>query len=74
MRVKFDCHCLNQEVIFPHGAVLNFHILYEINLWLLDHDSKFVLLTSFFGAAKVNKNLDLDKYSYTGYGIRFGKM
>ena len=55
----------------PHSAVINVYILYEINLWSLEQDNKFVLLNSLFGAVKLTKNSDLDKYSYSGYGIGF---
>ena len=27
----------------------------------------------FFGSVKLNKNADIDKYKYSGYGIRFDK-
>ena len=47
----------------------NFYILYKIYLWSLNRDSKFTLLSSLFGAVKLNKNADPDKYSYSGYGV-----
>ena len=44
-------------------------IVYQINLWLLNLDSKFVLLNYLFGAVTLTKNDDPDKYFYSGYGI-----
>ena len=57
---------------FTHRAILEFYIIYEINLRLLSLDSKYILLNSSFDADKLTKNADSDKYSYSGYGIRFG--
>ena len=31
----------------------------------------FILVNFLFGAAKLNKNADLNKYSYLGYGILY---
>ena len=49
----------------------NVYVVYEINLRVNDLDSKFTLLNSLFDAVKLTKNLDSDKYSYSGYGIGF---
>ena len=71
--VKFDGVCLKQDkVTFTPKAALNFYIIYEVNLWPLNLDSKFAYLNSLFSAVKFTKNADLDKYSYSGYGIIFG--
>ena len=34
-------------------------------------DSSITLVNSLFGAAKLTKNADIDKYKYSGYGIGF---
>ena len=40
--VKFDGVCLKQDkVTFTPKAALNFYIIYEVNLWPLNLDSKF---------------------------------
>ena len=47
---------------FTPTAALNFYNVCKINL---------LLLNSLFGTVKLNKDDDLDKYSYFGYGIGF---
>ena len=47
------------------------HIVYKINLWPYNQIADFALWNSLFGAAKMIKNADSDKYSYSGYGIGF---
>ena len=39
--------------------------------WPFYTDDGFMLRHSLFGAVKLTKNADLDKYSYSGYGISF---
>ena len=40
--VKFDTDCLKEDKeTFPAEAGLNFYIIYEVNLWPLNLDSKF---------------------------------
>ena len=52
--VKFDGSCFKQEnVIFNHKTILNFYIVYEINSWSFNLDSKFTLRDSLFGAVKL---------------------
>ena len=48
-------------------------IIYEINLWDRGYDDYPTLENSFFGAVKLVKNIDYDKYKYSGYGIRFDR-
>ena len=46
-------------------------IVYELDSWPRDLDSDFTLGGCFFGGVKLTKNVDPDKYSYSGYGIGF---
>ena len=46
-------------------------IIFEINLWLNDLDSKFTILNYLFSAVKFTKIANPDKYSYSEYVIRF---
>ena len=42
--VEFGGGCVKQEKItFHHGNMVNAHIVYEINLWRNDLNSKFIL-------------------------------
>ena len=45
------------------------YIVYEINLWSHNFGADFTLVNSLFGAVKLIRNTDLDKYSYFEYGI-----
>ena len=49
------------------------YIVYEINLWDCGYDHHPKLENSLFGAVKLATNADVDKYKYTGYGIRFNR-
>ena len=46
------------------------YVVYEINLAIYV-GKDFALGNSLFGAVKLNKYVDLDKYKYSGYGIAF---
>ena len=49
IQVKFDGSFLKQEKLtFTRNTILNFYIVYEIIIWPLDLDSKFVLLIYFW--------------------------
>ena len=52
-------------------TILNFHIVYEINLRPLNLDSKFSLLNSLFRVVKLTKNSHPNNYFYFGHGIGF---
>ena len=54
-----------------HLHLLNIYIVYEINLWDYIYDDYPTLVNSLFGAVKFTKNADIDKYKYSGYGVRF---
>ena len=71
-KIKFDGHCLKQDkVTFTHGKVVNICIVYEINLWPFMQHSDFMLENSLFGAVKLTKNADPDKYKYPDCSIGF---
>ena len=54
---------------FTYEKVVNIYFVYKVNLWSYTKSANFTLENSLFGAAKVTKNADTDKYSYSGYGI-----
>ena len=45
--------------------------MYKINLWPFKQSDNFTLQSSLFGAIKLIKNADFDKYKYSDYGIGF---
>ena len=57
------------QVAYNHGPVVNIYIVYETT-----PDTKIsniALENCVFGAIKLTKNADVDKYKYSGYGIGF---
>ena len=46
-------------------------IFYELDRWSQDWKAVFTLKDCLAGTVKLAKNADLDKYSYSGYGIVF---
>ena len=72
IRVKFKGSCLKQEgVTFIPRNVVNLFIVYESNTWSRNLNADFTLKDRLFGAVKLTKNADPEKYSYSGFGIRF---
>ena len=70
IRVKFGGGCLKQDkTIYTHGTVVNVYIVYELSSNLNNFD--FALENCLFGAVKLTKITDIDKYKYSGYGIGF---
>ena len=55
----------------PLRQVVNIYFVYKINSWSNIQHVDFALWNSFFGAAKLTKNADPDKYKYSEYGIEF---
>ena len=51
--------------------VVHLYIIYKLNTWSRDLNTDFTLHNCFFGAVKLTKNADLDKYGYSGYDIEF---
>ena len=72
LRIKFDGSCLKQEkVTFTHKKVVNIYIAHEINLCSCNVVKDFPLGNSLFGAVKLTKYADSDKYKHSGYGAGF---
>ena len=69
-RVKFDGGCLKQDKItFTHGLIVNIYIVYELRFSNHRYDGYPTLENSLLGAVKATKNVDIDKYKYSWYGI-----
>ena len=65
IRLKQDC------VSFLHKNLLNFYILYELDTRSKDLNTDFSVGNCLFGAEKLIKNADPDKYKYCSYSIGF---
>ena len=71
IKVKFNEDCLKQEKItFSHGKIVNMYIVYEIQKSVNINDYP-TIENCLFGAVKLTKHVDIDKYKYSGYGIGF---
>ena len=51
--------------------MVNIYIVNEIHMSPFSVGKDFLLGNSLFGAVKLTKNADPDKYKYSGYGIGF---
>ena len=70
MKVKFNGNLLKQDkVTYNHGPIVNIYIVYKLTSKTAD--SSIILQNFLFGTVRLTKNLDIDKYKYSGYGIGF---
>ena len=68
-RVKFNGDCLKRDkVSFDHGKVVNIYIVFKTNK-NFSSSSYPTLENCLFGAVRLTKNIDIDRYKYSGYGI-----
>ena len=68
-RVKFITSCLKQSRIsYTHGKVVNIYIVYELGASSSNVNDP-TLKNCLFGAVTLTKNVDIEKYKYSGYGI-----
>ena len=73
-RVRFSGSCLKQDKItYTHGKIVNIYIVYEINKKDSTTISDPTLENCLFGAVTLTKNVNIDKYGYSGYGIGFDR-
>ena len=64
-RIKFDAEGLKQDkVTFNHKIVVNTYIVSQINLWSSKQSASFTLGNILFGAVKLTKNANFDKFKF----------
>ena len=51
--------------------VVNSFIVYQLGTWSQELNADFTIKDCLFESVKIIKNVDTDKYSYSGYGIGF---
>ena len=74
IKVKFNGICLKQDKItYTHGKIVNIYIVYEINKKDNTITSDPTLENCLFGAVTLTKNVNIDRYGYSGYGIGFDR-
>ena len=67
----FRGNCLIQdEAKSKYNKITNIYIAYVLQT-NLNYNPDFTLENCLFGAVKITKNTDVDKYKYSGYGIGF---
>ena len=72
-RVKFTGSCLKQSTIsYNHRPIVNIYIVYELGAFGSNINDP-TLKNCLFGAVTLTKHTDIDKYQYSGYGIRFDR-
>ena len=73
LRLKFAASCLKQyKITYSHGKIVNIYIVYEITR-ITPINGYPTLENCLFGAVKLTKHPDIDKYKYSGYGIGFDR-
>ena len=70
IRVKFNGSSLKQsnQISYTHKKIVNIYIVYEINVYTTNYNYS-TLENCLFGAVTLTKNIDIDKYEYSGCGI-----
>ena len=72
IRLEFKGSCLKQDkVTFTPNSVVNLFIVYELDRWSQDLNTDFTLKDCLSGSVKLTKNVDPDKYKYSGCSIGF---
>ena len=74
IRLKFNGSCLTQpKTTYTHGkTVKNIYVVYELTS-SSSNDNNHTVRNSLFGAVRLTKNADFDKYDYSGYGTGFDR-
>ena len=74
IRARFSESCLKQDKItYTHGKIVNIYIVYKINKKDNTITSDPTLENCLFGAVTLTKNVNIDRYGYSGYGIGFDR-
>ena len=69
MYMEFNEGYLKQDKItYNHGKIVNIYIIYGLKS-TLNYDAHFTLENRLFGAVKLTKNADVNKYRYFGFDI-----
>ena len=58
-----------KKITYNHKNVVNLYVVYEITKFRFDNNP--ILTNALFGAVRVTKNANINKYKYSGYGIGF---
>ena len=68
IRLKFNGSCLKQNKLsYTHITIVNIYTVYEISIFGF-YINYLTQAGSLFGAVKLTKDVDINKYKYSGYG------
>ena len=71
-RLKPTRSCLKQDkMTFTNKTIVNIYIVHELRVSPRGYDDYPTLENCLFGAVKLTKNADTDKYKYSRYDIKF---
>ena len=71
IRLKFNRDYLKQpKLSYTHGKTVNIYIVCEVGA-SSSHPDDSTIKNSLFGAVRLTKNADINKYQYSGYRIGF---
>ena len=69
VRVKFTRSCLKQpKFTYTHKTIVYIYIVYELDA-TTSNDNDPILKNCLFSAVTLTKNVDMETYGYTGYGL-----
>ena len=73
MKVQFTGSCLKQpKFTFTHKKVVNIYIVYKLGA-SSSYSSDPTIKNCLLGAVTLTKNVHIEKYKYSGYGIGFDR-
>ena len=61
------------KTTYTHEKIVNIYIVYEVNKKDNTITSDFTSENCLFGAVTLTKNVNIDRYGYSGYGIGFDR-
>ena len=74
IRVRFSGSCLKQDkTTYIHGKIVKIYIVDEINKKDNTISCDPTQENCLFGVVTLTKNINIDKYGYSGYGIGFDR-
>ena len=71
MGIKFDKDALAVEQNNYATKIVNAYIIYDVDAWPRNPTNNFKFKNCVFGAASIVKNINKEKWVYSGYGIAF---
>ena len=73
IKVQFTGSCLKQpKCTFTHKKVVNIYIVYELGASSSNANDP-TIKNCLFGTVTLTKNVDIERYKYSGYGIGFDR-